>query len=136
MTAGKVAAQAVIPMGSRDLQRTQSVLLGQFADKKFGFHGRLAHVVVLHSSITGEQLVYAYQVGPGFSPVPPLCVDGTLIVGKAPHFHERKGVCMPALPVTPPLRLCEGCCTVHVPRLQMSPILYYGIPCAVVKLMD
>ena len=122
----------MIPMGSRDLQRTQSVLLGQFADKKFGFHGRLAHVVVLHSSITGEQLVYAYQVGPGFSPVPPLCVDGTLIAGKAPHFHERKGVCMPALPVTPPhpygcaraaaLRMCHDCkcplsCTTGYPVL-------------------
>ena len=103
------------------------MLLGQFADKKFGFHGRLAHVVVLHSSITGEQLVYAYQV----------CLQCPAVLpGFYPHFHERKGVCMPALPVTPPLRLCEGCCTAHVQRLLMSPILYYGIPCALVRRME
>ena len=49
-------------MGSRTLQLVQPIQLAQFADGKFSLKGRLAHVVVLHTPITPDQLAYAYQV--------------------------------------------------------------------------
>ena len=59
---GHVSAQAVIPMGQRLLQPSFPLRFGEFADSRFRFHGDMAHMVVLNTPITPEQLMYTFKV--------------------------------------------------------------------------
>ncbi len=59
---GHTTAQAVIPAGDRVLQSLQSIQLGAFTDMQAGFLGSMAHVVVLHTTVTPQQALFAYEV--------------------------------------------------------------------------
>ncbi len=62
MRAGVVSAQNLIPVGHRVVQVESTIRLGSFTDSRFGFHGDMAHVVVLSSPVTHEQLSYTFKV--------------------------------------------------------------------------
>ena len=64
---GQVVGSAVIPAGTRSLQQQSGVQMriGMHTNDEFGFTGRLAHVLVLHSAITPQQLYHAMKVRDG-----------------------------------------------------------------------
>ena len=60
---GRVLAQLKLDGDSLALQTVYSLRFGAFADGLFGFSGDMAHMVVLNTAITADQLAFTYKVG-------------------------------------------------------------------------
>jgi hypothetical protein len=61
---GQTVNSAVISSGSRKIQSSvkASMRIGMHADDEWGFHGRIAHIVVFHDALTSQQVYHIMKV--------------------------------------------------------------------------
>jgi Concanavalin A-like lectin/glucanases superfamily len=62
---GQTINSAVISGGNRQIQSSVkgSMRIGMHTDDEWGFHGRIAHVVVFHDALTSQQVYHVMKVG-------------------------------------------------------------------------